>query len=181
MSLKEILLALLVITAVVVLVRVLLLRFFRRTGFGSAGLLYTLLGLAGLFAFIYGAHEFVLGLQSRHWQRVEGAITSAEMTTQHDGENGDTHGAMVSYEYRVGGSNYTGARVCFGDFSSSDGEHAGAILARYQPGAKATVFYDENKPERSVLEPGIHLGAWLGLGMGTLFLVCAAYSFSREG
>jgi Protein of unknown function (DUF3592) len=179
MSYKEIVLAVLAISAVVMLACVLLMRFFRRTGFGSAGLFYALFGLFGLFAFAYGAHEFVLGFQSRNWQRVEGFITLAEMTTQHDQEHGDTHGANVSYEYRVGGSNYTGTRFCFGDYASSDGEHAAAILARYQAGAKATVFYDENKPERAVLEPGIHFGAWLGLGIGTLFLAFATYSFSR--
>ncbi len=179
MSYKEVLLAVLAIAAVVVLACVLLMRFFRRTGFGSAGLLYALFGLVGLFAFAYGAHEFVLGLQSRSWQRVEGFITSVEMTTQHDEGHGDTHGANVSYEYRVGGSNYTGTRVCFGDYASGDGEHAAAILTRYQTGAKATVFYDGNKPGRAVLEPGIHLGAWLGLGIGTLFLALATYWFSR--
>jgi hypothetical protein len=110
---------------------------------------------------------------------VEGFITSAEMTTEDGGEGGSTHGAKVSYEYRVGGRDYTGTRVCFGDYTSDDGKHAVKILARYQTGTKATVFYDSNKPERAVLETGIHFGAWISLGVGTLFLAFATYSFSR--
>ncbi|MGA3142773.1 MAG: DUF3592 domain-containing protein [Verrucomicrobiota bacterium] len=180
MSLKDCMLVLLAITALVVPVCIILFWCFKRMGFSSTGLPYALFGLIGLLAFTYGARKFVLGWQSPHWLRTDGIIRSAKMTHEGGGRVGYTYGANVFYEYRVGGSNYTSTRVCFGDYTSGDAAHARNILARYQPDAKITVFYDPDKPERAVLETGVHGGMWLGLGIGALFLVFGAFGLSRE-
>lgn len=178
MSLKDCMLVLLAITALVVPVCVFLFWCFKRMGFGTTGLLYALVGLIGLTAFAYGARELVMGWQSLLWQRTDGIIRSAKMTHERDASNGNTDGASVSYEYQVDGSNYTGTRIYFGDYLTGDAGHARNLLARYQPGAKMTVFCNPDKPERAVLETGIHGGAWLGLGIGALFLVFGTFGLS---
>jgi hypothetical protein len=180
MNLKESLLLLLAITALVVPVCVFLMWCFKRMGIGSIGLLYALISMIGLLAFSYGAHELFMGLQSLHWLRTDGVIQSIKMSHEGGGHVGYTDGVKVAYEYRVGGSNYTGTRICFGDYQSGDARHARNMIARYQPNAKTTVFYDPGKPESAVLETGVHGGVWLGLGMGALFLVVGGFGFSKS-
>jgi len=179
MNLKDSLLVLLAIAALVVPVCILLFWCFKRMGFGSIGLIYALIGLFGIVAFAYCARDVVLGWQSLHWLRTDGVIQSAQMIHQRNAGSGGAYGASVSYEYRVSGTSYAGTRISYGDYLTGDAEHARSLLARYRPDTKMLVFYDPDKPDRAVLETGVHGGVWLGLGIGTLFCVVAAFGLSK--
>jgi hypothetical protein len=42
------------------------------------------------------------------------------------------------------------------------------------------MFYDPDKPERAMLETGVHCGARLGLGMGAVFCFLRPSCFQEE-
>ena len=90
-------------------------------------------------------------------------------------------GWLQGYElsFVMSADNYSGTRIYYGDYLTGDAEHARSLLARYRPDTKMVVFYDPDKPDRAVLETGVHGGVWLGLGIGTLFLVVAAFGLSK--
>lgn len=175
-------LALMGIAVLVVASYVLARRLLKQMGHGIEALLCALVILAGVAAVAFGAREFFLGRQSLRWLRTDGVVESAEMKTQRPGDASSTpaYGATVSYEYRAGAVNYTGTRLCYGDYASGGGAHAGDIIARYPPGAKVAVFYDPRDPERAVLEPGVHAGVWIPIGVGTLFLLFGTVAFYRR-
>lgn len=62
-------------------------------------------------------------------------------------------GARVVYDYTVAGKAYRSERVSFdGTLWRETRAAAEADRARYPEGAKVTVFYDPERPERAVLD-----------------------------
>lgn len=82
-----------------------------------------------------------------------------------------TYEADVRYEYRVDANRYSGNKVSFGEYSSSNRGHAERIVDRYPKGKSVEVFYNPDKPDTAVLEPGVSGGVYIPLGIGALFAV----------
>jgi len=127
--------------------------------------------LFGAFFIYMGALTLVRGYNSTHWPQTDGVITSASVE-RHRATGRHSHGyvyaAKISYDYKVAGVSYAGARVRFGTVESS-AENAQAIVKKYSPGSQVAVFYSPSDPTSAVLQPGIFGGVWLQLGIGGLF------------
>lgn len=111
-------------------------------------------------------------------QPVEALVERAEVIAQSgSGRNRRTNYVpSITYRYSVQGREYVSDTVLPLSFSSSNRSWASAIVARYQPGAKATAYYDPANPAEAFLLreysffpyiftvfPGLFLG--LGLPM----------------
>jgi hypothetical protein len=60
--------------------------------------------------------------------------------------------ADVAYVFSVGGKEYHGNRIAFGE---TGGSEIDAMLSKYPAGKEVTVFYDPRNPKECVLERGI--------------------------
>ena len=92
------------------------------------------------------------------------------MKRQSGSHGSDTYSAEITYEYHMADVHYESARLAFGTMSASAG-YARGILNRYPVGKKVLVHYDPGNPELAVLETGVHGGAWIALGVGTVFVL----------
>lgn len=96
---------------------------------------------------------------SPHWPSVTGQITASRAVARN--ETGDHRGTLthewlteVRYDYTVEGVRYTGNTLrAFGRHHFSE-EQALAELAPFALGVNVLVYYDPDKPSRSVLIPG---------------------------
>jgi hypothetical protein len=94
------------------------------------------------------------------------------VTAQDDGDEGTQDGAEVAYECAPAGIPRRGRRVCYGRTAGLARRGiAAAIAARYPVGAAVSVAYDPAEPDRSVLEPGVHLGDCLARAAFGLALI----------
>ncbi len=59
----------------------------------------------------------------------------------------------ISYSYEVNGVKYTNSRVGFGFKGSNNKDSVSEILNKYPVGKKVEVYFDNQKPNFSVLEP----------------------------
>jgi hypothetical protein len=118
-------------------------------------------GLAG-----YGVYNWFKVEQVRtQWATTQGQILSSRLT-----HNDDTTGTSIRYQYTVAGRQYESDNVRVGgDFSSSDGSEAAAIVDRYPAGGTCTVYYDPADPARSVLVAETNTFMVISLGMGLAF------------
>lgn len=116
-------------------------------------LVFILLGTVFLLAALWNA---ICALESRRWPEAPGVISTSYKKETHDAEYTKI-APIVRYRYRVDGLELTGTRVMFGGFiSTSAGVYARRITERYRPGQEVVVRYDPQKPEESVLEPGVN-------------------------
>jgi hypothetical protein len=122
-------------------------------GFGIPLFLF---GLLGTIAFSVNRQR---GLTAGSWPQAEARVTDSGMDVQTRHRNGQEvmqFKPRVSYEYEVGGQQFTGNRIQYGVASATMNKHeADRVLARYPKDAAVKVHYVANRPEVSVLEPGL--------------------------
>jgi len=105
---------------------------------------------------------------SKTWLSTTGEIISSEMETKRGGRGRSvTYHAALVYDYSVEGTKYSGSRICFGDYGSSNPNHARQILNRYPAGKQVNVYYNPSKPEDSVLERRLSWTVYLALIVGS--------------
>lgn len=143
------------------------------------GLLFAVVGY--FVAFHFGKPILDNAKASAQWPSVEGIIERSEVTTSRSsGKNKKTmYTADIDYRYSVEDKEYRSSTIAFGGrVSSSSSSSAYAITKRYPVGQQVPVYYEPQKPENAVLEPGVTLMSYLVYGIGLLFLVIGGLMFA---
>lgn len=152
------------------------------------GLIFLCVGIGCAY---FGLKTVQNARASSDWPTVKGKIISSDVeqkrSTSGSGrkrKSSTTYHAEVYYEYAVNGVTQSSDRVSFGQYGSSNSGHAREIVNRYPAGSIVDVYYSEEKPEISVLEPGATWSSYMLLGFGCVFglagmLICLA-GFSKR-
>jgi len=111
--------------------------------------------------------------------RTEGRILSSGITARR-GDYITSYRPAIRYTYVVGGRRHESDRYAFGLSFDLNREPVAAIVAAHRRGRTVAVYYDPQRPERSVLYVGLvrqHVFQWLLLqplaGVGVLLAVWA--------
>jgi hypothetical protein len=107
-----------------------------------------------VFVFLYTA---MLNQRAREaWATTEGRVVESKVEHRSRpgaGRQDLEYGARVVYEYTVAGKTYRSERVSFeGTAWRANRAAAEADQARYAEGAKVSVFYDPQRPDKAVLD-----------------------------
>jgi hypothetical protein len=108
---------------------------------------------------------------SASWPTADGVVMRSEVTRSTDSEGGDSYSPEVTYSYNVNNTNFVNDMIKFGENSYSSRRKADEIAGNYPVGKNVTVYYDPEKPERSVLEPGVSAGSFIVIGIGVFFIL----------
>jgi hypothetical protein len=131
-----------------------------------------LLFLAGLLIVLFSPLIGVLaGLQwnrrkcedTTRWSRAPGLIEYSTVQVKNPGPDDhiQQYFAYVRYAYQVGGATLRNDQVWLNSLHQTKTyDQAELIAERYFTGRKVMVFFDPRHPERAVLEPGFHAGAY---------------------
>ncbi|BAY35567.1 hypothetical protein NIES2107_74790 (plasmid) [Nostoc carneum NIES-2107] len=117
-----------------------------------------------------GYQELKNAQESLKWLTTDGVIVLSEIKEIKD-EDSTIYHANVRYQYSVGEKSYLSEQVSFGQYDSSDPEHAQSIVQRYEQGQKVSVHFNSVYPNESVLEPGVSWGSYMPLGISTIFFI----------
>lgn len=111
-------------------------------------------------------------MNTKNWPKANGEVIRSHVSTWLDSESDTLYGAQVEYKYSIGDTEYKGHRVTMSDGGSSFEDAARKVVDRYPRGNTVDVHYNPEKPDDSVLEPGVtwvtYLPLFLGLAMTTL-------------
>jgi len=105
---------------------------------------------------------------SASWPTADGVITRSGVSHSTDSDGGDSYNPEVTYTYTVNNTGYDNNTIKFGENSYSSSKKADGIAGNYPVGKNVTVYYDPEKPDRSVLEPGVSAGSYIVIGIGVL-------------
>jgi hypothetical protein len=111
-----------------------------------------------LIASIYLFRIYKLAKDSYEWPKTKGKIKSVKTSSHSATDDSQTSWfCKVAYSYQVGEKEYSGTRVNFAHvFSNSDYSLHEIIKLeeKFKVQAEVDVFFKENNPSVSVLEPG---------------------------
>jgi hypothetical protein len=103
---------------------------------------------------LYEVYTATRAARSLFWDSLGGVVVEAKIEdvyTQH----GKHETAKIKYAYTVRGTRYENDVISFGLFRGIlTWGHARRLIARYPVGRPVTVFYDDQSPDVSCLEPG---------------------------
>ena len=127
--------------------------------------------LVGLGLTIWGWNILQNARASETWPTADGMVTRSQVSHSTDAEGGDSYQPQVTYKYSANNSSYENNTIKFGENSYSSRRKADEIAANYPVGKSVIVYYDSEKPDRSVLEPGVSAGSYIVIGIGVFFIL----------
>ena len=126
--------------------------------------------LCGIIVLFFGLRSMLSASASKGWPSSSGRIEISRVE-DHSSSDGTTYHAEVAYIFSVDGIQHRSNRVAYGDYGSSDPEHAQEIVNRYPAGSIVDVFYNPQKPSEAVLETGIKGQAYFLPSLGACFAI----------
>ena len=146
----------------------------RRSNSLFALILVTLVcvGVGGFFTFYLGLPMYRRAVASQSWPTADGRIQTSRVETLRDNKGKTRYTSAVQFAYEVQGQNYESAYVWpSGGYSSSSQAPHQEVVDRYPPGKQVKVYYDPQKPQFGVLEPGVTSTNYVVLGVGGIFFL----------
>lgn len=113
-----------------------------------------IVGIAAVFGLIF----YASGQKNKAaagWPTVPGKVVSSEVQTLRSGGGGPNDLSFepnVVYSYTVDGQTFSGNKVNFSAFRSTNKAAPQKTVDRYLPGTEVTVHYNPKKPQEAVLE-----------------------------
>lgn len=122
-----------------------------------------------------------LGTESQKWPVTSALIRSSTVDSRsHESKSGRniTYKCDLTYDYKVDGKSFSGSRISFAtaaDHYTKDDYAARRFATRFSIGTMTEVHYDQQKPEESVLIPGVDPDNFVLASVVIFF--CSALSF----
>ena len=121
------------------------------------GIVMVLLGLLWTCGFAYAHFSASAKAKAAESWPIAGArVLSSEVRVEESSDNdgGSTtwYNPIIVYKYSVGGREYQGSRLRFGNPRSASRKKADAAIAPYPPGTTPLVRYNPQDPKEAVLE-----------------------------
>lgn len=138
----------------------------------------------GVFFLTLVYNSIKSGMESAKWPFTEGKIIKSEVVKQEDLHLGSghtkttTYSAKIEYEYSVSSQNYRGGSIKFGDEYAVK-EEANKYVHKYPLGATVRVYYNPQKADMSVLEPGLKLNV-VGVIFALVFICLAVFILVKD-
>lgn len=113
----------------------------------------------GTAFFLLGALAMYSQIQSQGWPSVVGVINTVNITSGQPCGNGGCSTIYYfhsTYNYSVGGSQYTGTQLSLGGSSFSSISQAAAAANEYAVGSHPNIYYNPSSPSQAVLQTGIN-------------------------
>lgn len=126
--------------------------------------------LIGGFVMWTGLRDAGRAKASATWPETPGVVVESRVESRRGDKGGTTYHAVVRYEYRVAGTLHSGARVGFGDYGSSDPDHAQQVVNRYPAGRRVAVRVAPEDASLAALEPGMSGRVWWLPIFGAVFV-----------
>jgi hypothetical protein len=135
--------------------------------------------VVGVAQLVWCISESQQAIASSQWPTTEGQIIAALVVESHEGR-GTAYLPRVTYSYAVDGTSYTGTEIYFGT-TGGVGElphQAERTIQQFPVRSRVAVYYQPERPDHSVLRPGLYWYsyAWFGLSLlGILVGACGVF------
>lgn len=133
--------------------------------------------IVGMGVFFIGLRTLFFAISSLQWPKTEGKILSTTLNAfKFWGEPRTSYNPIVRYKYILDDKEYLSARVYFGyRIASSFKRRSLKTLKKYNTGDKVNVFYNPEKENMAVIEPGIKFELVFVTVFGLIFILFGGY------
>jgi hypothetical protein len=112
--------------------------------------------IAGFYMLKQAYDDYTKAKNALNWPTTTAQITSCELITNYDSEDGNTYEVQTEYRYSSNGSSYRNDVIAFGYSSSSSKAEHQKILDKLKKAKKIHINYNPEDPRSSVIVPGVN-------------------------
>ncbi|HJP18419.1 MAG TPA: DUF3592 domain-containing protein [Nitrospinota bacterium] len=131
--------------------------------------------LIGLGLILIGIRLIVKAFAIWNWDKVEGKIITSKIEVLKNPDFMDTYRAMVTYEYTVNDTSFTGSRINYAIDNIGSLKTAEKTLVPYPKDKSVTVAFNPNDPTEAVLDQKIIAEVFFPLFLGILISAVTLY------
>lgn len=132
--------------------------------------------IIGILLAVHGVKTIAQAFNSRDWLSCEGTITHSEVIKKERRvKSGDrwktriSYSPKIQYEYIVDASTHSSSGISLGARNSGR-EYVQQTVDYYPVGKIVEVYFNQENPSESTLEPGVTSGAYVPLAIGLIFI-----------
>jgi hypothetical protein len=134
----------------------------------------------GIIFIVHFTYIFILSKRSKKWKITDGEIISSKMQ-ESNFDDGAIYKAVIQYKYTIGEKEYFSNRMFYGDYIGKNfSKSIQTLVSKYTKGTTVLVYYNPQHPNKSVLEPGIHLVIYRELLAGILLLLLSIVILTKQ-
>lgn len=130
--------------------------------------------VVGASVAFFGIRGLIRAKASVAWPTTQGKVVSSSVEYHKSDKGGGTYHAAVMYDFSVSETGFSGNRVAYGDYGSSNPSHARQVVNRYPKGQTVTVHYMPGNPEECLLDPGVKGQSFFLPGFGLIFFAAGS-------
>lgn len=112
--------------------------------------------IAGFYMLREAYIAYAKSQKALNWPTTSAKITSCELITNYDSEDGNTYQVEATYKYSLNGMNYNNDNIAFGYSSSSSEDVHHKILDKLRHAETVQINYNPEDPRISVIAPGLN-------------------------
>lgn len=112
--------------------------------------------IAGFYMLKQAYNDYTLSKNALTWPTTTARITSCELITSYDSEDGYSYTIQTEYRYSLNGSLYKNDVIAFGYSSSSSKVQHQKIIDKLKKAKKIHINYNPENPKISVIVPGVN-------------------------
>ena len=138
----------------------------------------------GIVMTVISIRQYLIALETYDWPFVTGKITEAKIKRYVTTDNPESDISRQTYEasyipkiiynYQVNGQEYTNNKIQYTSHSKDTKQEAKAVLDMFPDKNSVRIYYDPEKPEKSVLLQGGNNNLWIigviFIGLGLVFI-----------
>ena len=131
--------------------------------------------LAGLFLMYLAVINSMTALETKKWPTTTGIITVSEITGI------SKYTPRISYTYTIDSTVYSSDKIRLTSYTTQGKKQwATKVTDKYPLNSKVTVYYNPNKVEESLLEPGIKIESVLMFLIGLIIFAAPLIGYIYE-
>ena len=116
----------------------------------SGKIIIILASLVGLFLALFATNNAINAYKAKAWPTTEGMVTYSEV------EWNSKYVPKVVFSYNVGSDEFSSEKIRLTNFAHyKKKEDAAKVTNKYPVNGKVKVYYNPNKPNEAILDPGI--------------------------
>lgn len=89
----------------------------------------------------FGIRDLIRAKASVSWPTTQGTVMSSSVEYHKSNNGRGTYHAEVMYDFNIHGKTFSGNRIAYGDYGSSNPSRARRVVNRYPKGKVVTVYY----------------------------------------
>ena len=124
---------------------------------------------------IFLAKDYVYGLVSINWPKINGVITNSGIDAKYGGNGLTFYSPVIEYKYSINGEEFKNNKFTYMGTVGLTHKYASKCISKYPVNSCVEIYYHPKDRAESVIIPGVHWFQYVGFAFITIMFLSIAF------